>query len=113
MEKYLDTEILDGRNLAVSPNALEGGSTYKFICNGWRTKKTGTSGQSFEMRTVNLPPKGGTCTISPKSGLAMNTSFTIACKDWSDVDLPLTYKYGVVKGKKYDAFFLIIRTVNR
>lgn len=35
----------------------------------------------------------GTCTVTPKNGIAMNTSFTISCSDWADPDRPLTYEF--------------------
>lgn len=41
--------------------------------------------------TIDFP--SGTCTVTPKNGVAMNTSFTISCSGWADPDRPLTYEF--------------------
>jgi len=37
----------------------------------------------------------GTCVVSPLSGLAFNTTFTLSCNSYTDAqtDLPLTYSF--------------------
>ncbi|KAK3717356.1 hypothetical protein QZH41_011584, partial [Actinostola sp. cb2023] len=93
--KEIVTTPLDGRNLAIKPNSLKGGYTYQFICDGWRGKKEGSNnGQSVYMRTANRKPRHGRCNVEPKSGIALNTTFTIQCKGWEDGDTPLKYTYG-------------------
>jgi hypothetical protein len=44
---------------------------------------------------VNAPPTGGSVSVSPPSGSALSTLFTITALDWSDdpEDLPLTYSF--------------------
>ncbi|TRZ16750.1 hypothetical protein HGM15179_010345 [Zosterops borbonicus] len=52
-------------------------------------------GRSTYFRTafsVNTPPRGGTCNISPRYGVAFLTKFVVSCRGFSDSDLPLTYK---------------------
>ncbi|XP_036327566.1 uncharacterized protein LOC118740176 [Rhagoletis pomonella] len=39
----------------------------------------------------NDPPTGGICTVAPKSGIPGDTLFRVACKNWTDPDLPLYY----------------------
>jgi len=53
---------------------------------------TGWSEVTF---TTSSPPSGGTCNISPRSGFAFNTTFTLSCKQWStDPTLsPLRYQW--------------------
>jgi len=98
LSQYVSTP-LDGRNLVVKPNQLKGGLTYQFTCLGWRGKKGGSSGQASVDKIVNVKPIPGSCTVSPQSGIALNTSFTIKCQNWVDDDLPLTYTYGIVESK--------------
>lgn len=43
--------------------------------------------------TVNSAPTGGKITITPPSGNALQTIFSIISSEWSDVDLPLTYEF--------------------
>lgn len=44
------------------------------------------TGQSSMIVLVNKLPYGGSCTVSPTSGVALNTSFSIACSNWLDDD---------------------------
>jgi hypothetical protein len=39
--------------------------------------------------------RGGTCTLSPKSGVALSSTFTVACTTWSAEELPIRYSFGV------------------
>ncbi|XP_054255685.1 polycystin family receptor for egg jelly [Indicator indicator] len=41
---------------------------------------------------INSPPKAGKCTVSPRSGTALQTKFVVECSGFSDRHLPLTYK---------------------
>ena len=41
---------------------------------------------------MNKPPSGGTMSISPESGVAMQTKFTISFSGFSDTDAPITYQ---------------------
>ncbi|XP_071132908.1 polycystin family receptor for egg jelly-like [Mytilus edulis] len=34
--------------------------------------------------SVNAPPYGGSCSITPNTGITVKTKFTIACKNWFD-----------------------------
>jgi hypothetical protein len=42
---------------------------------------------------TNGPPIGGSFSVSPLSGVALTTYFTLAAADWFDEDLPLTYQF--------------------
>jgi hypothetical protein len=39
-------------------------------------------------------PWGGTCTTSPKAGIAMNDTFTTICSTWSAEELPIQFSFG-------------------
>ncbi|NXN91874.1 PKDRE protein, partial [Rhinopomastus cyanomelas] len=47
---------------------------------------------------LNSPPRAGRCTINPRSGIAFQTKFVVQCSDFSDSDLPLTYKVILASG---------------
>ena len=41
--------------------------------------------------TTDTPPKGGSCSITPTSGKALVTDFTVSCHGYKDTHLPLDY----------------------
>jgi hypothetical protein len=48
----------------------------------------------------------GSCSISPLSGVAMETNFTVSCVNWVDDDAPLTVEFShQIKGVR-TVFFL-------
>lgn len=49
--------------------------------------------QSSYMINLNYPPTLGHIQIIPKSGFALNTTFSIIAKDYLDDELPLSYKF--------------------
>jgi len=44
--------------------------------------------------TVNDQPSGGSCLLSPQTGIALQDTFKVACANWFDPDSPITYKIG-------------------
>ena len=79
--------------IVVKPGALEADSTYTFTIN-----VTGSDGGTTIMsKNVVVagprPPRGGTCTVNPNIGTAIDTEFTISCSGWQDEYLPLTYQF--------------------
>ena len=42
---------------------------------------------------TNDPPVGGSCSVDPKSGHALNTQFTVSCPKYSDSHSPLMYRF--------------------
>jgi hypothetical protein len=54
------------------------------------------SGSSWIEYTRPSPPSGGSCNISPLSGVALKTDFLMACTNWKGADLPLQYQYSVL-----------------
>lgn len=55
---------------------------------GWVTKHVTVS--------INLPPRMGTCTVSPTTGYPSTTMFTIQCADWVS-DSKLEYQFGYAR----------------
>lgn len=41
---------------------------------------------------TNIPPKGGSCDVTPKTGEELDTIFTFSCGGWQDEHQPLTYE---------------------
>eukprot|EP00003_Mantamonas_plastica_P002500 TRINITY_DN1189_c0_g1_i3.p1 TRINITY_DN1189_c0_g1~~TRINITY_DN1189_c0_g1_i3.p1 ORF type:complete len:2400 (-),score=855.86 TRINITY_DN1189_c0_g1_i3:116-6346(-) len=74
--------------------------TYKFRLTA--TDSNGASYAEIEVK-VNQPPTSGRITVSPPSGLVLNTTFTVSALDWADTpgDDPFTYTFGyLVNGEE-------------
>lgn len=41
---------------------------------------------------TNIPPKGGSCDVTPNTGEELDTIFTFSCSGWQDEHQPLTYE---------------------
>ena len=52
-----------------------------------------TDGFPFDSPTfvVDSPPFGGSCSVNPAEGTALETPFEISSTDWTDDDIPLMY----------------------
>jgi len=57
------------------------------------TKSSGEQGMSFLDLELNTAPTGGSCTVSPLSGVSTKTLFTVSCTGWNDVNGILTYQF--------------------
>lgn len=55
------------------------------------TKPGGSSGYAEYAIVVNEAPQPGICSVNPRSGYALQTTFIIACEMFVDEDVPLTY----------------------
>ncbi|CAG2248161.1 unnamed protein product [Mytilus edulis] len=51
--------------------------------------------------SVNAPPYGGSCSITPNTGMTVKTRFTIACKNWFDEGDRYIYKKGQMMELNY------------
>ena len=70
---------------------------YKFVMIVKR--RGGHPGYSEYQVITNSPPAGGTCQVSPLSGITLETIFTFTCSDWQDHDSPLRYEFIYFTGK--------------
>ncbi|XP_028413717.1 uncharacterized protein LOC114536572 [Dendronephthya gigantea] len=77
--------------LAIKPNALQSGKKYTLAFRA--SRPTGVIGEQRTTLRVNSPPSGGTCSVTPSSGISLSTNFTFSCEGWSDSESPLTYKF--------------------
>merc|ERR1711871_962849 len=50
--------------------------------------------------TVNEPPSGGQLTISPSSGVQLETEFSLEMTNWNDDDVPLVYSFFYFEEKR-------------
>jgi hypothetical protein len=82
-----------GLFLVVKPNVLSGGHSYKFVVDV--VDEYGSASANATV-AVNTPPSNGSFSVSPESGDALQTIFTLAAANWSDSDLPITYTYFTV-----------------
>jgi len=57
------------------------------------TTASGEEGMSFMDFELNTAPTGGSCAVSPLSGVSTQTLFTLSCTGWNDVDGVLTYQF--------------------
>ena len=71
---------------------LRGGARYKFLVTASHPLLGGTEA-SVEVSVLS-PPSPGTLTLSPQSGTAVQTVFTLTAADWQDEDVPLTFTFG-------------------
>eukprot|EP00466_Bigelowiella_natans_P003746 jgi/Bigna1/131290/aug1.14_g5998 len=82
---------LNSRNMVIKPNTLAGGTTYTFELTA--ATRLGAAGSATLSLATNSAPALGRCEATPKTGVALETVFTLRCIDWSDEDLPLQYRY--------------------
>ena len=85
------TTGLDANVLAVKPGVLMGGKKYTFRLESWIPPAKRRKGFAEYVRSVNKPPEGGSCDVTPKSGFALQSVFSIRCSGWTDEN-PLTYR---------------------
>ena len=80
-------------SLVLASNSLLEGSTYLFTLKV--ALSTGYSSSSAIVVKTNSPPLPGGFSVTPSTGVEMNTSFIFAAFTWEDVDLnlPLTYEF--------------------
>ncbi|CAB4035285.1 Hypothetical predicted protein, partial [Paramuricea clavata] len=78
-------------DLAIKPYSLQPGKKYTLAFQA--SRPTGTLGELRTTLLVNSPPAGGTCAVSPSSGIALSTNFTFTCDGWTDPESPLTYEF--------------------
>jgi hypothetical protein len=81
-------------NLVIAPDSLAEQATYVFTLISTLENK----GQAYATVTVttNGSPLPGTFTVAPVTGYSIQTLFTFSADGWTDIDLPLTYRFGFV-----------------
>ncbi len=96
---------LNTTNLVTRPGVLRSGITYTisligilFLLSSLPSSLThnthyytvtdafGLTGKATTSFITNIPPKGGSFTVSPEEGDALSTQFTLSLASWQDVD---------------------------
>eukprot|EP00698_Gefionella_okellyi_P017321 TRINITY_DN5047_c0_g1_i1.p1 TRINITY_DN5047_c0_g1~~TRINITY_DN5047_c0_g1_i1.p1 ORF type:complete len:2525 (+),score=559.83 TRINITY_DN5047_c0_g1_i1:101-7675(+) len=85
--------------VVINNQALIPGERYFVYVNA--TNAAGVQASAFAQFRVSSPPSGGVVTISPSSGSALTTTFTMTAGQWSSLNSPLTYIFGY---ESVDAF---------
>ncbi|XP_070577646.1 polycystin-1-like protein 2 [Ptychodera flava] len=81
----------------INAGQLEPGRFYKLRANISDTN--GGYGKTSWGFITNAPPAGGNCSVSPTSGYAIDTDFSVACENWDDIHTPLRFAvYSKPKG---------------
>ena len=90
IQKIISTRV-SSKSLVTKPGVLKSDTQYKFILTAPR--KGRYSGYSEFKVTLNSPPVGGVCNVSPLSGITLTTEFTFKCLNWQDPDRQLQYQF--------------------
>lgn len=89
--RNITTTPLNSSNIVIKGGSLTGGSKYRlalFI----RTKEDVCGMSAYDISTA-LPPTGGKCVITPRSGTSLKTDFNLSCSDWESDSTPLSYGF--------------------
>lgn len=87
----------------VKPDKLKGGTEYRCQVEVTAVGRAKTSNEY--VFTTNAPPYGGSCFISPQTGEALSTTFSLTCRDWSDPEKPLGYQF---RYRKSDGAYAVL-----
>ena len=81
-------------NLILKANTLLPAHRYEFQVSV-RDPLHGTAASAGVSVYVNAPPFGGSCTVEPRSGFALDTVFELSCAGWQDPQnqLPFAFQF--------------------
>ncbi|XP_071797014.1 polycystin-1-like protein 2 isoform X2 [Asterias amurensis] len=83
-------------NFVMEPGFFQESQNYQLKLKASRNPDFSNSGNVVLRVEVNDRPTNGSCSISPLEGEALKTNFDISCRDWTDIDLPLTYIFTIM-----------------
>ena len=72
---------LNNTGIVIKQNELKKGLRYRLQVTVSPKRGQAVGQSTYEFRT-NAPPHSGRCTVSPTTGEALKTKFTISCKGW-------------------------------
>ena len=65
--------------------------------NGLLGVRIGTDSNTYDFSTsitpTAIPPRGGDCSITPPSGISLETNFSLSCSNWESDNTPLSYQF--------------------
>jgi len=88
----LANEPQNNLELVISADALTTNALFGFRIQAVSIEDSSVGSAIIEFRS-NGPPVLGTCGANPSSGVALLTIFSLECRGWEDVDLPLAYEF--------------------
>ena len=80
--------VSNSRLFKLNPQTLPPNQTYTVV---FKDKNSNVSSRYSVL--TNMPPKGGSCIVSPSEGIVIETKFRINCTGWEDEDGPLWYEF--------------------
>jgi hypothetical protein len=83
--------------LVINPNQLIPGESYVFSLTLTSTSDASKRTQSNASFTIHSPPVGGRCTVSPLTGVTLQTRFSFTCFNWDGnvVSNPISFSFQV------------------
>ena len=78
----------DSVNNLLDVRIVTDSNTYDFS-----TAITPTAITSTAITPTALPPRGGDCSITPPSGILLETNFSLSCSNWESDNTPLSYQF--------------------
>ena len=89
--QHLASTPLNSSDIVIKENSLDGGEIYRLVL--YVKTTDGLPGMSAYDISTASPPSGGTCTITPSSGISLKTNFNLTCSNWTSDVTPLTYQF--------------------
>ena len=86
------TALADKREMVVTD--LQESTTYQVSVAGFTVKGRGVQSNPVNVTTDKSKGTGTiTCNANPSSGVAVETTFTLSCTNWHDLNTPLLYDF--------------------
>ena len=82
---------LGSSNIVIKKGSLSGRTNYRLALFVQTT--AGLPGMSAYDISTTSAPTGGTCTITPSSGISLKTDFNLTCSNWKSDSIPLSYQF--------------------
>jgi hypothetical protein len=102
--------------LSLFPNTMPVGSSLVFTLTCAALDSTTGSVVSTSFASiavsVNAPPTPGACSVSPKSGVELTTSFEMIASYWVDHDTPISYEFGFLSSSTNVSLVVQTKGVN-
>ena len=111
-DESIRSTALTSPNLVLMPGILTPGQEYLLQLQAGCSQ--GNAGKANVVLVVNKAPVGGSFMVSPTTGVAFDTKFTLSCSKWVDdiEDLPLQYSYHIGKAENMQALQPLSGVVN-
>ena len=82
---------LNASNIVINGGSLAAGNKYRLAL--FITTTDGLRAMSAYDISTALPPTRGTCSITPSSGISLESYFTLSCVNWTSDSTPLSYRF--------------------